>query len=72
MVKCDACGASFNGAGALHGHKGGRRGRCGMSVYDTMWAALERLLDNAVLKEGDEYHISTVDYDAVRAAIPHG
>ncbi len=72
MFECNVCGAGFESAVALHGHKGGRRGQCGTSALDTMWAALVTLLDNAVLKGRDEYHITTADYDAARAALPNG
>lgn len=69
-VECEVCGAGFRTALALMGHKGGRRGQCGMSSANAIWAALERLLDNAELVSRDEYHITTADYDAARAALP--
>ena len=66
---CDVCGASFSSADALMGHKGGRRGQCGMSLENTLWAALEKLLTNAELVGRDEYHIRTDDYDEALALL---
>ena len=72
MIKCEVCGAAFRDSQALGGHKGGRKGLCGMSVFDTMNKALWTLLDSAVLRGKDEYYISTADYDAAREALLHG
>ena len=71
MAYCGVCGEAFNSANALRGHKGGRRGQCGTSLVNTLWVALTTLLNNATLVGHDEYHITTADYDAARASIPH-